>query len=83
PYPYEYLPSPVEVGEVIEPPLEHLLGPSSLVWEERPGADRVVTSPAYLFEGHRVWGATARMLHEYLSLLRGDDLALEQVRRRR
>src|SRR5579884_4143168 len=32
-HPYEYLPSPIEVGEIIEPPVRHLLTPENLVWE--------------------------------------------------
>lgn len=67
--PYEFVPNPLEVAEVIEPPIAHLLDPSNLVWEERVGVDTVVRSPAYLYEGHRIWGATARMLHGFLALL--------------
>ena len=67
--PYEYVPNPLEVAEVIEPPIAHLLDPTNLVWEEREGVDTVVRSPAYWYEGHRIWGATARMLHGLLTLL--------------
>ncbi|HZQ36968.1 MAG TPA: CoA pyrophosphatase [Dehalococcoidia bacterium] len=67
--PYEFVPNPLEVAEVIEPPIAHLLDPANLVWEEREGVDTVVRSPAYLYEGHRIWGATARMLHGFLDLL--------------
>lgn len=81
--PYDYLPSPIEVAEVIEPPIGHLLDPRNQVWEERDVGAGVVRSPAYLFESHRIWGATARMLHEYLSLLAGDAAALEAARQRR
>ncbi len=70
--PYEYIPSPIEVGEIIEPPLSHLLDPDNFVWEERGTEDTVIRSPAYIFGEHLIWGATARMLHEFLSLL-GDD----------
>lgn len=81
--PYDYAPSPVEVAEVIEPPIAHLLDPANMVWEEREAGSRPLRSPAYLFQGHRIWGATARMLHEFLSLLAGDDAALAEARARR
>jgi 8-oxo-dGTP pyrophosphatase MutT (NUDIX family) len=81
--PYDYAPSPIEVAEVIEPPVEHLLDPTNLIWDTRELEGRTLRSPAYLFEGHRIWGATARMLHEFLSLLAGDEGALADIRRQR
>jgi len=77
--PYDYVPSPLEVAEVIEPPIAHLLDPANTVWEERQGAAR---SPAYLYDGHRIWGATARMLYEFLCLLTADADGLEEARAR-
>jgi 8-oxo-dGTP pyrophosphatase MutT (NUDIX family) len=76
----EYITSPIEVAEVIEPPVAHLLDPQNLVWEERAVEDRVVRLPAYLFDGHRIWGATARMLHEFLCLVSNDITALSHAR---
>ncbi|HEY7296002.1 MAG TPA: CoA pyrophosphatase [Dehalococcoidia bacterium] len=70
--PYEFVPSPVEVAEVIEPPVAHLLDAANMVWEERTGVDTVVRSPAYWFGGHRIWGATARMLYGFLQLLQAE-----------
>jgi len=78
--PYEYVPSPIEVAEVIEPPLGHLLDPANLRWEERETGGKIRQLPAYWFEGHRIFGATARMLHEFLALLAGDSEALEAAR---
>src|SRR5581483_4386924 len=31
--PYEFVPSPIEVAEVLEPPLRHLLDPANVVYE--------------------------------------------------
>ncbi len=67
--PYEYVPSAVEVAEIIEPPIAHLLDPANCRWEEREADGQVSRSPAYFFHEHRVWGATARILHEFLALL--------------
>jgi 8-oxo-dGTP pyrophosphatase MutT (NUDIX family) len=67
--PYEYVPSMAEVAEVIEPSIAHLLDRANLRWEEREVEGRVFRSPAYMFNEHRIFGATARMLSQFLSLL--------------
>lgn len=70
-----------EVAEVLEVPVAHLLDDANLVMEERTladGATRVL--PAYVWHGHRIWGATARMLQEFLELLRGAPERLEAIR---
>ena len=81
--PVEYLPNPAEVAEVIEPPVSLLLDPATVRWEERQVASRPGRSPAYLYGAHRIWGATARILHEYLAVLTADDQALNRARRER
>jgi 8-oxo-dGTP pyrophosphatase MutT (NUDIX family) len=68
--PHEWVPSPLEVAEVLEVPVSHLLDPANLAREQRERDGERVEALAYLFEGHRIWGATARMLTEYLDLLR-------------
>lgn len=78
--PYEFVTSPIEVAEVLEVPLRHLLDPVNVLAEERIGpSGNVWYSPAYLWEGHRIWGATARMLEGFLALL---DLAAGAADRR-
>jgi 8-oxo-dGTP pyrophosphatase MutT (NUDIX family) len=78
--PYEYLPSELEVAEVIEPPLAELLAEGTLVWEERELQGQVRLLPAYHWNGYRIWGATARMLQEFLCLLQGEEERLAAVR---
>jgi 8-oxo-dGTP pyrophosphatase MutT (NUDIX family) len=69
--PYEFVPSPIEVAEVIEAPLRHLLDPANMVYETWRRDDGIpVTSPAFYYDGHRIWGATARMLESFFELLR-------------
>ncbi|MGH2603924.1 MAG: NUDIX hydrolase [Dehalococcoidia bacterium] len=70
--PYEFIPSELEVAEVIEPPLAALLDDASLEMEARDLDGQVRYSPAYHWNGHRIWGATARMLHDLLALLRAE-----------
>jgi 8-oxo-dGTP pyrophosphatase MutT (NUDIX family) len=74
PLPYAYVTNPLEVAEVIEPPLSELLTPSTLVWESL-GTEQAPPrrSPAYYWRGYRIWGATGRMLHGFLSLLTADS----------
>ena len=67
-----FRPSAEEVAEVLEVQVEHLLAPATRceeVWDLR-GAPVLV--PYYAVGPHKVWGATAMMLCELLSLL-GDD----------
>ena len=80
--PYVWVPSDIEVAEVLEPPIAVLLEEATLVLEERFVDGAAHVAPAYHWNGHRIWGATARMLHEFLDLLRGapDRLAaIEQT----
>ena len=81
--PYEFVTSPLEVAEVLEPPLEHLLDDANLELETRVNNGTVRLVPAYTWEGHRVWGATARMLQELLELLRGSPERLDAIHRER
>jgi hypothetical protein len=38
--------------------------------EVREHQGREVLVPAFHYNGHRIWGATARMLHQLIELLR-------------
>jgi len=65
----EFIRAPKEVEEVIEVPLLHLRDPLNLheeVWTIRGIPVRV---PFYLFKGHKIWGATAMVLAEFLEIL--------------
>jgi 8-oxo-dGTP pyrophosphatase MutT (NUDIX family) len=65
-----FVPSPHEVAQVIEVPLAHLLDPAARCEEMWPwqGAPRRV--PFYAVGEHKVWGATAMVLCELLTLIR-------------
>ena len=67
--PLEFRPQPDEVAEVIEPPVDHLADPVNVLREtwQYGGQDHEV--PFYGFEGHKIWGATAMVLAEFLALL--------------
>ena len=78
--PYEFVTSELEVAEILEPPVAHLLTDDALVMETRELQGEVRLLPAYYWEGHRIWGATARMLQEFLDLLRGAPDRLDTIR---
>ncbi len=60
-----------EVAALIEVPLARILSEDSLVTRRLSTSyAREVTVPAFLLQGHVVWGATAMMLNEVKSLLK-------------
>lgn len=67
---YNYRVNDDEVASVVEVPLGHLLDEQNMELEVRQHNGREVLVPAFAYEGHRIWGATARMLHQLIELLR-------------
>jgi 8-oxo-dGTP pyrophosphatase MutT (NUDIX family) len=65
-----FLPSPKEVAETIEVPLGHLLNAKNRVEEIWTIRGIKVNVPFYSFQEHKIWGATAMVLSEFLELLR-------------
>jgi 8-oxo-dGTP pyrophosphatase MutT (NUDIX family) len=67
-----------EVHELLHVPLAHLLAPESRVWKvvERDGGPEA--TPAFEYNGHVIWGATARVMTQFLALCPGGSL--EQAR---
>ena len=71
PYPIEFRPHAREVEEIIEIPIAYLLDP--MVVEERllKWKGRDVKTLVYHYRGHAIWGATARILADFLEAFRG------------
>jgi 8-oxo-dGTP pyrophosphatase MutT (NUDIX family) len=69
PYPYPFKLSPVEIAELIEVPLSALLDEDCFSEREiiRGTGKEVVN--AYQYENHVIWGATARILKQFLDLI--------------
>jgi 8-oxo-dGTP pyrophosphatase MutT (NUDIX family) len=59
-----------EVERVVQVPLSFLLDERNMELEMREHQGREVLVPAFNYNGHRIWGATARMLHQFVELLR-------------
>jgi 8-oxo-dGTP pyrophosphatase MutT (NUDIX family) len=66
--PYRWRPQVSEVAEVLEVPLRHLLDPGNLVEVPRQRNGRLLLMEAYRFGDHLIWGATARMLANFLDV---------------
>jgi hypothetical protein len=65
----EFRPQPDEVADIIDVPLEHFLGSRSIRHETWDLGERKAVVPFYEFESHKIWGATAMVLAEFLALL--------------
>ena len=65
-----FAPDPGEIAEVLEFPVDVLAAAEATVaWQLD---DHVYEGFAYEVDGHTIWGATARMLHELLDHLRSE-----------
>jgi len=69
PYPYEFAPSEAEVAEVLEVPISALMDINSARDEVRVRDGELVNSVSYSYDGHLIFGATARILSRFLELL--------------
>ncbi len=69
--PFTYKPDPKEVAEVVSIPLAILTDPRNHKIEPITLIDgrTKVQMPVYYYEGHRIWGATARILSELLLVI--------------
>ena len=65
-----FKPDPLEVAELIETPLALLLDPDTNVREDWIIRDASAQVPLFDIYGHKVWGATAMVLSELVTLLR-------------
>ena len=69
PGPYPFTHNEVEVAEILEVPLDHLLDPANNVAELRHYQGRDVMMYSYAWREHIIWGATARILRQFLELI--------------
>jgi 8-oxo-dGTP pyrophosphatase MutT (NUDIX family) len=67
-YPYEWVFSEDEVAYLLEVPLRHLRDPANLVPDRRIFGEREAILPSFRFQEDLIWGATARMLQNFLDL---------------
>jgi len=65
----QWQPNPVEVEQLLEVPLRHLLDPASLGSHRREYGGRPYTAPHFLWQSCRIWGATCLILGELVTLV--------------
>ena len=68
--PPQFKPSPYEVAEVLEISLDYLCNPKTVRREMWTLHGMNVEVPFYFFEGHKIWGATAMVLAEFVEILK-------------
>ena len=69
PYPYEFQPSSIEIAEVVEIPLGVLRDPASWRWDSRVEDGERVAVRSYGYQQHLVYGATAKILDQFLEVV--------------
>ena len=69
PYPYEFLPSSIEIAEVVEIPIGVLRDPATLRWDSRIEDGERVAVRSYGYQQHLVYGATAKILDQFLDIV--------------
>lgn len=68
-HPPRFYPQPEEVAEILEVPLPYLMDDSNVVVEEWSFDEEVKEVPFFNVFGHKVWGATAVVLAEFVAVL--------------
>ncbi|MEO8483013.1 MAG: CoA pyrophosphatase [Acidobacteriota bacterium] len=63
---------PGEVSALVEAPLAHLRDPAHMGWAQRQRREQLIDYPFIAIDQHKVWGATAMMLSEFLCLFDAD-----------
>jgi 8-oxo-dGTP pyrophosphatase MutT (NUDIX family) len=69
PYPCEFRPSDDEVAEVLEVPLSHLFESENARKEAHIAGGELNSSSAYVYQEHLIYGATAKIIEQFLRLL--------------
>ena len=68
PSPYVFTPSEIEVAEVLRVPISRLRDPASRRDEAHLRGDKFSKMPVFVYEGHVIFGATARILDQFIAL---------------
>ncbi|HJX69934.1 MAG TPA: dephospho-CoA kinase [Dehalococcoidia bacterium] len=71
PYPYEFRASPSEVEEIIEVPIAALLDKNNFKEELKFREGKFISEYSYEYQNWVIWGATARILKQFLEVVFG------------
>lgn len=69
PGPREFAIDEGEVFELLEIPLEWLLSPDARGWHAVQDGERIEPSPAFIYGDYAIYGATWRILNQFVALL--------------
>ena len=69
-HPYPFKLDRKEVEEIFSVPLLALMGEANFRQDYYPNEDKSGPGYAYEYEGHIIWGATARILKQFIELVR-------------
>jgi hypothetical protein len=64
-----FKPDPFEVEQVVEIPLDILSNPKTISSIVVGNGDLAFDAPCYLVQGHCIWGATAMILSEFMTVV--------------
>lgn len=68
----DFIPDPLEVAEIIEIPISHLLNPAFRGTDVFGNPLKYqIEAPYYQYRNHKIWGATAMILSEFLEVSKG------------
>ncbi len=67
--PFELVPQPAEVAEVLEVPFSVFQDPARLRVEKRKYRDRLIDVYYYSYGDYQIWGLTARIIRDFLAEL--------------
>jgi 8-oxo-dGTP pyrophosphatase MutT (NUDIX family) len=67
--PIAFTPHPGEVAQIIEVPLVHMMDPRNVREEKGTIRGELLNIPFYAYKDHKIWGATAMVLAEFLDIL--------------
>ena len=68
PWPYQFKVNREEIEELVEVPISVLLNRGNLPQETKIIDGRVITSYFYHYQGEIIWGATAKILNQFLDV---------------
>ncbi|MBD47596.1 MAG: coenzyme A pyrophosphatase [Dehalococcoidia bacterium] len=68
-YPYKFLPSKSEVEEILEVPIGELENPLNWREEVRLIGQDLIKSYSYAYKSHLIYGATAKIITQFLQLI--------------
>jgi 8-oxo-dGTP pyrophosphatase MutT (NUDIX family) len=72
PYPYDFRINPLEVKRIIDVPIEVFLSDDPKYKRDSAEFEGVTyPTPAYVYSGEVIWGATARIIEDFVNILEG------------